>query len=210
MINANYTLQFADGTGSDANSSNNISSRGVIRNLSPLNLDERHRFVFSMDYRYPKKNYSGPELFGVPLFANTGLNLQAIGVSGRPYTANITPLVLNGSQISGAINGARKPFNYTLNLRIDKTIDFGKGSFNIYLRVSNLLDTRNVIAVYPATGSPEDDGFLASPRGVDALNAVRASKLSETAYLASYQWRRANPNFYSLPRRIFVGASFNF
>ena len=211
MINANYTLQFADGTGSDANSSGGISSRGVIRNLSPLSLDERHRFVLALDYRFPSKGYTGPELFGVPIFANMGFNLQAIGVSGRPYTANITPLVLDGSQIKGAINGARKPFNYTLNFRVDKTVNIGKNnSFNVYLRISNLLDTKNVISVYPATGSPEDDGFLSSPRGADAIEAVRQSKLPVEAYLASYQWRRANPNFYSLPRRIFLGASFNF
>ena len=41
-FNGSYTLQFADGTGSDANSQAGIGSRGSIRNLYPMNRDERH------------------------------------------------------------------------------------------------------------------------------------------------------------------------
>ncbi|MEM9991432.1 MAG: TonB-dependent receptor, partial [Bacteroidota bacterium] len=48
-LQANYTLQFADGTGSDANSQRGLTSRGNIRNLSPLSFDERHRLVATVD-----------------------------------------------------------------------------------------------------------------------------------------------------------------
>ena len=41
----NYTLQFADGTGSDAQSQRSINIKGNIRVVSPLNYDERHRFA---------------------------------------------------------------------------------------------------------------------------------------------------------------------
>lgn len=209
---ANYTLQFADGTGSDANSSRGISSRGVIRTLSPLSFDERHRFVASLDYRYASGNaYNGPELFGSQIFANAGLNVTFTAVSGRPYTKYLTPDELGGSQISGAINGARKPWNNTLNLRIDKSINLTKDySINVYLRVSNVLDRRNVINVYPATGAPDDDGFLASSRGISKLATIENSKREIEAYITSYQWALLNPNNFSLPRRIFVGASFSF
>ncbi len=211
-FNANYTLQFADGTGSDANSARGLTSRGLIRTLNALNFDERHRIVATMDYRYLGGDaYTGPELFGSPIFANAGINFQAIAVSGRPYTANITPDELTGAQIKGAINGARKPWNYTFNMRIDKTFKISNNMrLNVYMRISNLLDRRNVIDVYPVTGSPEDDGFLSSSRGLDKLANIENSKREVEAYLASYQWRLLNPNFYSLPRRIFVGASFSF
>jgi len=51
---ATYTLQFADGSGSDANSSGGLNQRGPIRNLIPLSYDERHRITAVVDYRYYK------------------------------------------------------------------------------------------------------------------------------------------------------------
>jgi hypothetical protein len=64
--------------------------------------------------------------------------------------------------------------------------------------------------VYPVTGSPEDDGYLASSIGQqDILTAAGTGRPVES-FLASYQWRMLNPNFFSLPRRMFVGLIFNF
>lgn len=216
-LQAAYTLQFADGTGSDANSSRGLSNRGVQRVLYPLNFDERHRFNLSMDYRYLSgKRYNGPELFGLDLLANTGLNLQAIAVSGRPYTAKLVPDQFGGLGTVGSINGARLPWNFTLNARVDKDIYLNGPDaqrplmVNVYFRVSNLLNQQNIIGVYSATGSPSDDGYLASARGQDALQATLLSGRSTEAFLASYQWRMLNPNFYSLPRRMYIGAVFTF
>jgi outer membrane receptor protein involved in Fe transport len=205
-LNANYTLQFADGTGSDANSQRGLTSRGNLRTLFPLNYDERHRLNLNFDYRLD------PGQANVPRFlANTGFNLQAIAVSGRPYTARRTPLELGGSQTIGSINGARKPWTFTLNARIDKTFVFEKGAgLNVYCRVSNLLDRRNVLNVYPVTGSPTDDGFIESANGQDKLRNIENSAREVQSYLASYQWAILNPGFYTLPRRIYIGAIYNF
>ena len=209
---ANYTLQFADGTGSDADSQRGLTSRGNLRTLFPLNFDERHRINASLDFRYRSgKRYNGPRILGKDIFANAGLNIQAIGVSGRPYTANLTPFELTGAGTVGAINGARKPWNFTLNLRVDKRFDIGNNlGLNVYLRISNVLDQRNIINVYPASGSAEDDGFLASSRGFDAIQSITNSLREVDSYLASYQWRILNPNFFSLPRRMYLGAIFDF
>ena len=81
---------------------------------------------------------------------------------------------------------------------------------NVYLRIQNLLDNKNVLAVYSASGSPDDDGFLTSPDGQATINELINNGQNVDAYLASYSWRVLNPNFYSLPRRIFLGAIFNF
>ena len=211
-FNANYTLQFADGTGSDAASQRGLGSRGVLRTLFPLNFDERHRIVANMDYRYGSGNrYTGPRLFGADIFANAGLNLQAIAVSGRPYTATQQALQLGGTGTVGSLNGARKPWNFTLNLRVDKNFTLGNRlGINVYCRVSNVLDRRNVINVYSATGSPEDDGFLRTPQGQSQLRTIQSSQRSLEAFLDSYQWRILNPNFFSLPRRIYLGAILDF
>jgi len=208
----NYTLQFADGTGSDANSQRGLTSRGNLRTLFPLNFDERHRLNLNLDYRYGTgKTYNGPVLFDTDILAGVGMSVQGIAVSGRPYTATITPLELGGAQTRGSINGSRKPWNYTLNLRVDKTVLLRSGmQLNVYCRVSNLLDRQNVLNVYTATGSPNDDGFLASPNGQDKLtNIVNSNRLVE-AYLASYQWALVNPGLFSLPRRIFAGVIMDF
>jgi outer membrane receptor for ferrienterochelin and colicin len=205
-LNANYTLQFADGTGSDANSQRGLTSRGNLRTLFPLNYDERHRLNLNFDYRLDQGQPNVPRFL-----ANTGFNLQAIAVSGRPYTARRTPLELGGSQTIGSINGARKPWTFTINARIDKTFVFEKGAgLNVYCRVSNLLDRRNVLNVYPVTGSPTDDGFIESANGQDKLRNIENSAREVQSYLASYQWSILNPGFYTLPRRIYIGAIYNF
>lgn len=214
-LTANYTLQFAEGTGSDANSQRSLSSRGNLRTLFPLNFDERHRFTATFDYRYTSgKKYNGPTLFGKQIFANAGANLQMTTVSGRPYSATSIPQRFSGSGREGQINGARLPWNFRLDLRVDKTIYIGKAKpgknpmgVNVYLRVQNLLNTRNVLAVYSASGSAQDDGFLASNQGVQTLEEVG---LLQEAYLAAYRWRLINPGLFSRPRRIYLGAEFFF
>ncbi|MBV6428172.1 MAG: Vitamin B12 transporter BtuB [Haliscomenobacter sp.] len=209
---ANYTIQFAEGTGSDANSQRGLTSRGNLRTLFPLNFDERHRINLNFDYRFLSGNaYTGPEFMGAKILANTGINLQGIAVSGRPYTAQQTPLELSGAQTIGSLNGARKPWTLSVNLRVDKTFAITKGlDLNVYCRVSNLLDRRNVLAVYPVTGSAEDDGFLASANGQDKLQTIQTSARLVDAYLASYQWRILNPGFFGGPRHIFIGSIVNF
>jgi hypothetical protein len=212
-FNANYTLQFADGTGSDADSQRGLTDRGNLRTLFPLTFDERHRIVATLDYRYGSGNkYNGPRLFGADIFANAGVNLQTIAVSGRPYTATQQANEpLSGAGTIGSINGARKPWNFTLNLRVDKNFSLGERmGLNIYCRVSNLLDRRNIINVYSVTGAADDDGYLTGPIGVGQINDLESTQREVSAYLASYQWRLLNPNFFSLPRRIYLGAIFDF
>ena len=207
--NINYTLQFADGTGSDPESNAALNRRSNVRNLIPLNFDERHRLTASVDYRYG--NNEGPELFGSKFLENFGANLQIITVSGRPYSARTTPEEFGSTQLVGSLNGARRPWTFTANLRIDKDFQIAKGlGLNVYFRVSNLLDTRNVINLYSASGSAETDGFLVSKNGQDVLQALENNNQNVQAYLDSYQWVETNPDFFSLPRRIYLGAIFDF
>ncbi|OAV45570.1 carboxypeptidase regulatory-like domain-containing protein [Lewinella sp. 4G2] len=203
-VNANYTLQFADGTGSNSTSQRGLGNRGNLRTLFPLNNDERHRVNLVLDYRLG----SGPNVPKV--LQNLGANLQGSAVSGRPYTGTFVPAELSGSGTRGAINGSRKPATFFLNGQVNKDIDFNNGSrMNIYLRVSNILDRRNVLNVYSVTGSPDDPGFLQSSFGRDQIRSVSEGTRPLDGYLASYQWRILNPDFFTLPRRIFVGAIFS-
>ena len=214
--NVNYTLQFADGTGSDPSSQRGLNRKGNIRTLSPLDYDERHRITTTLDYRYDDGNYDGPNLFGKDILKDAGINMQIITVSGRPYTKYRQPQPFSASQIEGSINGSRLPWTFNLDLRVDKTVTISKNpknplAVNVYFRVQNLLDRRNVAGVYAATGSAEDDGYLQSDRGKSELANTQASRPDAIdAYLQSYLMRELNPNFYYLPRRMFLGATFTF
>ncbi|MBC6995265.1 TonB-dependent receptor [Neolewinella lacunae] len=203
-INANYTLQFADGTGSNATSQRGLGNRGNLRTLFPLDFDERHRFNLVLDYRLDSRS-SAPKFLH-----NAGINLQSSAVTGRPYTATFLPEEFGGSGTRGAINGSRQPLTLTLNGQVSKDITFGQNSqVNIYFRVSNILDRRNVLNVYSATGSPTDPGFLQSIFGLDQIRSLEGGTRPVESYLATYQQRVLNPDFFTLPRRMFVGAIFS-
>lgn len=217
QMNLTYTIQFADGTGSNTESSRGLGSRGIQRTLFPMSYDERHRINAIVDYRYASGTaYNGPTIAGIDIFANTGINFAASTVSGRPYTAAIQPEAFGSSGIKGAINGSRLPWNTLVNMQVDKQFNLTKEGakrnigMNIYVRVSNLFDKRNIQSVYTYSGEPDDDGFLNSARGALLLQNATGAGQSSTAYLASYQWRMLNPDNFSLPRRVFVGAIFDF
>ena len=211
-----YTLQFADGTGSNAQSQRGLTQRGNIRNLFPLSFDERHNIQGILDYRFASGDaYNGPRVAGLDILANFGANLQFNAVSGRPYTSTLRPVRFGGAGTVGAINGNRLPWRFNLNLRLDKTLRLtapGKKdlSLNVYLRVSNLLNTKNVVGVYSYTGSPDDDGYLATAEGQSVVEGVVQQGKNPQAYLDSYSWVLNTPGNFTRPRRIFVGASFIF
>ena len=222
-LQANYTLQIANGTGSNANSQGGLTTRGNIRTLSPIDRDERHALKLTLDYRYGSgRSYNGPRLFDLDILANTGLNLQGFIVSGRPYTQRIRATPFGGTGFAGSFNGARKPWTYTLDLRLDKTIAIPTSIrenplfLNLSLRVLNLLNTANPRTVYPVTGSAYDSGYLQSQDGEASLaNIGNAGELVNEAgrnvegYSDSYYWMARNPNLFYAPRRIFLSCRIN-
>ena len=217
QVNATYTLQFADGTGSDANSAAGLQSNGFIRTLFPFSFDERHRLNLTVDYRYGAgSKYNGPTIRGKNIFANAGININGTAVSGRPFTQALQANAFSGQGLDGQLNGSRLPWNFWLNLKIDKQFTLTKPEakhqlgLNVYFRVQNILDRRNNIRVYTATGSSEDDGFLVSAEGVAAVNQIENTGQDIGSFLDAYQWRLINPTFFSLPRRAYIGAALTF
>jgi outer membrane receptor protein involved in Fe transport len=213
---AAYTLQFADATGSDANSQRNLTERGNLRTIYPLSFDERHNLQASIDYRFDSgSKYNGPRIAGLRFLEDFGVNLAVSAVSGEPYTAKEVPDRFGGAGTLGQINGARLPWKYRLDLRFDKEVRLNRSetkplSMNVFLRIQNVLNTRNVINVYSASGSATNDGYLASERGTQELAQVNAQGFNAQAFLDAYNWALINPGNFTLPRRIFLGAAFSF
>lgn len=228
-LQANYTLQFADGTGSGDRSQLDIlrPGSGNLRYLLPLSYDERHSFNIIMDLRWEGgTRYNGPKIGNFEVLGNTGLNVQATMVSGRPYTRGETPSKYGSIGINGQLNGARLPWNYNFNLRLDRDITIankeGKRplNLNVYLRVSNVLNTLNLRGVY-AAGDENSDGFLASYLGqlelnrYSNLNSAGEISLAEQGrnqenFIGYYNMGMLNPGFFYSPRRIYLGAIFEF
>ncbi len=113
-MTAAYTLQFADGTGSDANHKTHQCQRKYSVPVTS-SFDESHRLAANIDYRYGVGNqYNGPKWFGMDVFSNAGVSLQANAASGRPYTHELKPARFGSQGIGSAINGAHLPWNFTL------------------------------------------------------------------------------------------------
>jgi hypothetical protein len=189
-MNANYTLQFAEGSGSNANGGYNLANTNQpnLRVTLPLDFDQRHTFTTTLDYRFGKgKDYTGPKFTKkkgdeekvIQILKNVGANMVFRLGSGTPYTRQNQPFsqVLGGvSQnptIAGSLNGSYLPWQFRADLRIDKSfeLEFGKNkpeeerksaNLNVYLQVLNVFNNQNIVAVHPYTGSPTDDGFLNS------------------------------------------------
>lgn len=221
-LTVGYTLQFADGTGSGDRTNLELvdTDQPNLRVLTPLDFDQRHTLVASFDFRYEKgANYNGPIWFGKQIFSDAGINLIAKANSGTPYTRQSRPTQEgnaigwqdNGQRaVEGGVNQGRNPWRFTVDMRMNKlfAIKAGKKTIDteVYLQVQNLFDIRNVIAVYRATGNPDDDGYLASVDGQNAAN----SQVDPQAFIDQYNIKVLNPDNYSLPRRARLGVNFNF
>lgn len=222
-MTAAYTLQFADGTGSDANSAANLiaANQPNLRNIFPYDYDQRHQFNLTGDYRFADgEDYNGPTIKGKQILANTGLNIVSFIYSGSPYSSQnaITNAVMAGALsagLSGTTNGSRLPWQYRLDLQLDKTINlkFGKKEdkqkaafLNIYIRATNLFNQFNVLGVYRATGNWDDDGYLAAAQFQQAIQ----NQQDEQSFRDYYTMKVQNPGNISIPRTIRLGVKFDF
>ena len=227
-INANYTLQFADGTGSGDRSALTLinSDQPNLRTLTPLDFDQRHSLVVSFDYRYDGGDrYNGPMIGNTQVLAKTGLNLVFRAGSGTPYNsqsnitnenANIGLQSQGASRLEGSVNGSRLPWQFRVDARLDRDFDLKLGSkekgnqkgvsLNVYILIQNLLDAENVVQVYRATGNPNDDGYLASAEGQQFAQA----QIDPQSFVDMYRIKMNRPDYYALPRRARIGAILNF
>lgn len=220
-IRASYTLQFAEGTGSNSTSGLNLARTGQPNLRAPIRLsyDQRHQIVGNIDYRYGQgSDYDGPVIGERQILKNTGANLQIRGGSGTPYNpqSNFTSTALfqnNPAPLqSGAINSASLPWVFRFDLSVDRDITLSKEDsdreyyLNLFVQVLNLLNTRNINGVYRATGNPDDDGYLNSAFGIQTL-AEQNSAASFSEYYTMKLW---NPTNWQLPRRIRLGARLSF
>jgi outer membrane receptor protein involved in Fe transport len=223
-VKASYTMQFADGTGSNEESASALIRSGQpnLRTTNPLSFDRRHAIQTVVDYRFGAgRRYNGPVITRknddgtektIKVLEATGLNFTFRGGSGVPYSKSSTvypSLITGGAILQGSLNGSRLPWQFAIDARADRDIALvlGEGEkkreiyMNVYVQVLNVLNTKNVMGVYRATGNPDDDGYLASAEYQTQIN----DQNDPQAYRDLYSIAVNNPYNYSLPRRIRVG-----
>ncbi len=226
-----YTLQFAEGTGSNSTSMASLIQQGQpnLRTIFPMSFDTRHLTTLNLDYRFAPNYRKGPK-FGKGdkkhyLLAGMGANLLLNARSGRPYSKITRAIAVNGSSsgipIEDGINGSRRPWTTNVDLRINKSLSLGKIFKNrpngrgglgkrlnadIFVYAENLLNTRNVIGVYSFTGRGDDDGFLNSAQGRQQVQSF----IYPQSYTDMYNNRLNAPFNFNNPRRIYVGFQMNF
>ncbi len=223
-LSANYALQFAEGTGSNSQSSSSLVQVGLptLRNVFPMDFDTRHILKGIFDYHYREgKDYNGPIVNGKKIFENAGINLIFNYSSGRPYTQNLTaiPEVQAGtsarSQVKGTINGSNLPSQFFMDLNVDKNFMLKKKAVDgketiyrirVFLWVQNLLNATNVLGVYRYTGSAYDDGFLSSPQAQEQTRVATNAQ----SFVDLYNIRLVNPGNFATPRLTRIGVSLYF
>lgn len=137
---ANYTLQFAKGTGSSETANRAIIESGQpnLRTLVNLSFDQRHRIGATIDYRFDNGvDYNGPisrrvkkgtnTVKEIRWFENAGVTLLFSAASGMPYSRSSTPNALDSelfgtkNRLSGSIHGSHRPWIFQCDLRLDKS-----------------------------------------------------------------------------------------
>jgi outer membrane receptor protein involved in Fe transport len=224
----NYTLADSRGTGS----SSNFAVGGIEFEtqlptvISPLDFQNTHRGAINFDYRFDKGD-------GGPILQELGLNVLVTFNSGHPYTRIAAGIGQQGVDLGGqvndersrrpleAINSSTTPWNFNLDLRLDKTVDFGRFGANFYVYAQNLTNRQNVLNVYARTGNAFDDGFLSDPllsgSVIAAAGGPGAAALYEFINLGHQQnWRSSRigagtyGEMFGTPRQIRVGVKLEY
>ena len=225
-INANYTLQYAEGTGLSATTMSELIKEGytTLKMLNPISDDRRHEFKANVDYRLgPGQGWTikrqttdkdgKARVKEIHPFENFGVNFLAVAQSGRPYTKQFS----NTQQtIVGSYRGARLPWGFYFNVVVDKSWIIkikpeGKKErqtmLNAAITVNNLFDIRNVTGVFSVTGNPSDNGYLSDPETQSLIN----SYLDPQSYRDMYNIM-LNNNYWnwSSPRTIRLSLTYSF
>ena len=173
-----YTFQTANGinSSSDEEFFSQLNGSEPKRILTPLDWDQTHTLNANI--------YVGTSDWGVSLISRFN--------TGQPYTptriegANTGINVLTG--LAG--NSRRKPVIFNLDMELYKNTELSLIDLQLFIKVFNLLDSKNPIIVFGDTGKPD-------------------YTLQEQTVTDQDKYWFVYPNYYSPPRSIYLGAKFS-
>lgn len=201
----NYTLQSARGSGSGEASGFRAAWLGYsdAKFNAPLAFDQTHNINLLLDIRNAKNE--GPEIGGMRVLENAGLNFIVQAGSGFPYTpTTVVPIQVAGvpqGKVIARRNSQNQPWTFRVDLKADKTVNIANNmSLNVYVQVLNVLNRKNVLTVYSATGRADDNGFLETTAG----------QLLSPGEIDQYVVNFKDGLSYDTPRQARLGVIFNF
>jgi outer membrane receptor protein involved in Fe transport len=214
-LNASYTLQNALATGSASRTHFNIAWQDVSGPNgepyfpvipAPTDFDRVHYGNVNLDYRFADND--GPMLFDSKILERAGANFLFNFSSGRRYTKNEVSSIFfpsNAPTPYETINASTAPWNFQMDLRVNKIITLVRGvDLDVYVWVVNLLNTKNIVNIYSATGLPDNDGFFSTAQGKEYVEKQGDNSKKLYDYIVD---DLAN---YGTPRVIRLGARLTF
>jgi len=182
-VTVDYTFQIAKGTASDPDAARNALLGGQAPEVKLVSLDWDQTHTVNTTVNYSQKDW------GVATIITFG--------TGMPYTPRTT------ADISSlALNSQVKPSVVNMDLRGYYNIELPTGSLSLFARIYNLFDTLNEYGVFNDSGRA---GYT-----VDKLYAERNNAQANLRGINTLDEYFTNPQFYSEPRRIEFGVSYNF
>jgi len=151
--------------------------------IAPLNWDQLHTLNLSLAYSVERD-------YGFSLIGNF--------YTGQPYTPQVNKNT-NVTQNAFPRNSESKPSILNLDLRVYKDFIFGSTTLSLFLKVYNLLDMDNPTNVYSDSGDP-----------LFTFSQLEAEKINPKMYYNTLDQLYTNPGFFSEPRRVELGFSYNF
>jgi outer membrane receptor protein involved in Fe transport len=148
-----YTLSYARGTSSYANEAyyEFIQQGETVPAVEyTLDFDQRNRFFLQADATVPEKATGARWLDAV--LDSLGCHLLGYVGNGFPYSPP------GGKGDPATWNTYVGPWRSNIDAVITKPVKLGRVRIDLVAEVLNLLDIRDVLYVYPGTGSPIDDG----------------------------------------------------
>jgi hypothetical protein len=221
----NYTLSDTRGTGSSY-ASNNVVMSDVLNArypslIYPLDQNQPHVGTVMADYRFAKGD-------GGKILEGVGLNVLMQFTSGHSYTQVMEPYNLGqanpwnvGTRMTydtrfrnpvEPVNSSLSPWNFTIDLNLEKTLFFNRFNFRLYANVLNLLNTKNIINVYQTTGTDNDDGWLKCPLAAQYVIIPGYEPMYRAINLQNgWGWTYATGGqLWSAPRQIRLGLMIEF
>jgi outer membrane receptor protein involved in Fe transport len=204
----NYSLSYAQGTGSVSNSQRNVAwtASQPPKQTAPLDFDQRHKLSINADYRFAKGE--GPTIGGSHWLENMGLNVLVNLGSGTPYTPVVVydevTLAAVSTTPTGSLNSRYGPWTSTVDLKINKGFGIGGFGLDAYVWVLNAFNTNNQYGVYESSGSAFTTNYLNTPAGQAFL--ADQGETGRTTYLLA----QSNPDLFSNPRLVRFGLRANF
>lgn len=180
-----YTYSVTKGNASNPADARNATLGGALPEtfIAPLNWDQAHTLNLSVAYSVDR---------------DYGFSLVGNFYTGQPYTPQVNKNT-RVTQNAFPRNSEIKPSVFNLDLRAYKDFVIENTVLSVFVKVYNLLDMDNSTGIYSDTGDP-----------LFTFSQLEAERINPKLYYNTLGEFYTRPDYFSEPRRVEVGFSYNF